>query len=37
MFSFWKEAAELAMSEGFSALRAIDEAGNSSSRFVLVF
>ena len=25
MFSFWKEAAELAMSEGFSALRAIDE------------
>jgi hypothetical protein len=25
-FSFWKEAMELAMSEGFSALRAIDEA-----------
>jgi len=25
MFSFWKEAAELAISEGFSALRAIDE------------
>src|SRR5438067_13838030 len=25
MFSFWKEATELAMSEGFSALRAIDE------------
>src|SRR6266481_128441 len=25
MFSFWKEATELAMSEGFSALRAVDE------------
>src|SRR5438105_4664538 len=25
MFSFWKEATELAISEGFSALRAIDE------------
>ena len=26
MFTFWKEATESAMSEGFSALRAIDEA-----------
>jgi DNA-binding NtrC family response regulator/PAS domain-containing protein len=27
VFSFWKEATALAISEGFSALRAIDEAG----------